>query len=87
MTSSLTESSLRTQIGIMAEQLNMGGLSIQEQHAPNGSGMGGRPTYIPPHMRGVAQPPPSNMDGAGPMMNGGMDRGVWGGPPAGGPPA
>ena len=64
----------------MADQLNMGGLSIQEQQrAPNGPGMGGRSTYIPPHMRGMAHPPPSNMDGPAPMMNGG---GAWGGPPA-----
>ena len=49
----------------MADQLNMGGLSLEnQQHGhPNGVG-GGRTTYIPPHMRG-------QMDGpAPPMVNG-----------------
>lgn len=54
----------------MADQLNMGGLSIDSQpQRPNGVG-GGRSAYIPPHMRAVhgnadGPPPPP------PAMNGG----------------
>ena len=63
----------------MADQLNMGGLSL-DNHQPNGMG-GGRSAYIPPHMRGM--PPPVNMDGPSPqMMNGSVHpNGAWGGPP------
>lgn len=67
----------------MADQLNMGSLSLGEsQHA---NGIGGRSAYIPPHLRGVngapAGPPPG-MDGPPPpMMNGGMNGSAWGGPP------
>lgn len=68
----------------MADQLNMGGLSLGEsQHA---NGIGGRSAYIPPHLRGVngaPTGPPPGMDGpAPPMMNGGMNGSAWGGPPA-----
>lgn len=68
----------------MADQINMGGLSLGEsQHA---NGIGGRSAYIPPHLRGAngapAGPPPG-MDGPPPpMMNGGMNGSAWGGPPA-----
>ena len=64
----------------MADQLNMGGLSLESQQ--HGSNMGGgRSAYIPPHLRGM---PPQGMDGPPPpMMNGPMDgnaSGPWGGP-------
>lgn len=63
----------------MADQLNIGGLSLADsQHA---SGMTGRSTYIPPHMRGgnsgappIDAPPPS-------MMHGDVPNGVWHGHP------
>lgn len=60
----------------MADQLNMGGLSI-ESHQSNGMG-GGRSAYIPPHMRNTTS---SNMDGpAPPMMNDSVNGdGAWGG--------
>ena len=55
----------------MADQLNMGGLSLDSQR-PNGVG-GGRSAYIPPHMRSVQGKMES---GPPPMMNGapGYDR-------------
>lgn len=54
----------------MADQLNMGGLSINDsQHAPKGNGGFERSAYIPPHLRNRGPPPP--MDAAPPMMNGG----------------
>ncbi|KAL9127337.1 MAG: hypothetical protein Q9217_003776, partial [Psora testacea] len=64
----------------MADQLNMGGLSLDNRQPPNGMG-GGRSAYIPPHMRGM--PPPSNMDGPPPpMMNGSTHANVaWSGSP------
>ena len=46
----------------MADQLNMGGLSLEPQHGQ------GRSAYIPPHMRGM--PPQQQMDGPPPSMNG-----------------
>jgi ATP-dependent RNA helicase DDX3X len=57
----------------------MNGLSLDEsQHANGFGGPGGRPAYIPPHLRGKmgsspAGPPgpPPGMDGAPPAMNGG----------------
>ena len=45
----------------MADQLNMGGLSLDSQHGQ------GRSAYIPPHMRGM---PPPQMGGPPPAMNG-----------------
>lgn len=60
----------------MADQLNMGGLSLGDsQHAPNGVGAG-RSTYIPPHLRGAGGPPPGMENRAPPPGPG----------PAGGPP-
>lgn len=59
----------------MADQLNMGGLSLDSPHGQ------GRSAYIPPHMRGMA--PPGPMDGPAPQMNGGppsMNGNAWGGP-------
>ena len=50
----------------MADQLNMGGLSLDSQHG------GGRSAYIPPHMRGMP-PPQTQMDGPPPSMNGHMN--------------
>ncbi|KAG9784163.1 hypothetical protein KCU95_g9501, partial [Aureobasidium melanogenum] len=58
----------------MADQLNMGNLSLSEsQHAPRQNGNGGfvRSAYIPPHARGSARGP-APMDGA-PPMNGHYD--------------
>lgn len=66
----------------MADQLNMGGLSLNEsQHAPQNGGFTERAAYIPPHLRN--RPPPA-MDAAPAMpMNGGpppaMNGGGWGG--------
>lgn len=63
----------------MADALNMNGLSLNEsQHA---NGIGGRSAYIPPHLRGVPQPPPG-MDTPPPAMNGGMGSSAWAGPTA-----
>lgn len=55
----------------MADQLNMGGLSLNgSQHAPGQNGFGGQQSsYIPPHMRGQR--------GGG----GGGPRGGFSGPP------
>ncbi len=55
----------------MADQLNMNGLSLNDQH-------GGRSAYIPPHMRGM---PPPSMEGPPPPMNGHMNGNAWGGGP------
>jgi len=73
-------------IAIMADQLNMNNLSLQEsQHAPkpghqqNGGYGQGRSAYIPPHMRGARggpAPGPPAFDGPPPM----------GGPNGFGPP-
>ena len=65
----------------MADQLNMGGLSLADSQHANTNGISGRSTYIPPHMRGVAQGPPPSMDGAPPShMNGNLNNSVWSGP-------
>jgi ATP-dependent RNA helicase DDX3X len=66
----------------MADQLNMNSLSINESHhAPNGGQA--RSAYIPPHMRGVAHPPPgpppAAAGGPGPAP-GGMGASAWAGP-------
>lgn len=75
----------------MAEQLDMGRLSLHDsQHAP-GNFQAERSAYIPPHMRRQQQAgpppamdgPPPMMDGPPPMMNGGghgMNGSAWGGP-------
>ncbi|ORY72022.1 P-loop containing nucleoside triphosphate hydrolase protein [Pseudomassariella vexata] len=62
----------------MAEQLNMGGLSLAEQqNAPR--------SYIPPHMRGkmggapVPAPGPGPAPGANPAVNGGLNNSAWAG--------
>ena len=61
----------------MADQLNMGGLSLDSRQPET---MGARGAYIPPHMRGSQQ---GDMDGPPPMMNGSAEaNGAWGGPPA-----
>lgn len=47
----------------MADQLNMNGLSLNDSKHANG-GPNGRPTYIPPHLRGQqVRAGPSPMDG------------------------
>lgn len=66
----------------MAEQLDMGRLSLHDsQHAPGGF-QPERAAYIPPHLRGrQSQPgPPPAMDGPAPMMNGsgGLGGSAWG---------
>ena len=64
----------------MADQLNMGGLSLDHHHQPNGM-PGERSAYVPPHMRGM--PPPGNMDSRPPpTMNGSVrPNGTWGDAP------
>lgn len=59
----------------MADQLNMGGLSLENQQHGHTNGMGGgRSAYIPPHMRG------GQMDGPAPPMVNGSAAGLNGGP-------
>ena len=53
----------------MADQINMGGLSINDG-AQQGPPQGNR-SYIPPHMRGRGGPPPGGPQGGPPAMNGG----------------
>ncbi|KAF2876515.1 P-loop containing nucleoside triphosphate hydrolase protein [Massariosphaeria phaeospora] len=58
----------------MAEQLDMGRLSLNEsQHAPNG-GFGERSAYIPPHLRQRPGGGPPPMEA--PPMNGGAPNGA-----------
>ncbi|GAB1737653.1 hypothetical protein NU219Hw_g2067t1 [Hortaea werneckii] len=70
----------------MADQLNMGGLSLKDsQHAPKpgqSNGFPERSAYIPPHMRqrGPAGPP-AGFDGPPPMN--GMNGSAWAPPQAG----
>ncbi|EKG14832.1 RNA helicase ATP-dependent DEAD-box conserved site [Macrophomina phaseolina MS6] len=66
----------------MADQLNMGNLSLKDsQHAPQNGGFTERAAYIPPHLRN--RPPPANMDAGNMSMNGGapphVNGGGWGG--------
>jgi ATP-dependent RNA helicase DDX3X len=61
----------------MADQLNMNGLSLGDSQHANGTG--GRSAYIPPHLRGVPQPPP-NMEPSLPAVNGGMNQSAWAAP-------
>lgn len=62
----------------MADQLDIGRMSINDsKHAPNGN-FPDRAAYIPPHLRGRQQAPPA-MDGPPPMMNNGPP--MNGGPP------
>lgn len=74
----------------MAEQLDMGRLSLNDsQHAPGAGGFPDRAAYIPPHLRARQQqqaaapamdsPPPPMMNGGG--MNGaggGLHGSAWG---------
>jgi len=65
----------------MAEQLDMGGLSLNDsQHNPHGQNGFEPRTYIPPHLRNSRGPGP-----AGPGMDGGpppqMNGGGYGPPP------
>ena len=60
----------------MADQLNMNGLSLNDQQGP-GQGRE-HSAYIPPHMRGM---PPPSMGGPPPPMNGHMNGSAWGGGP------
>lgn len=63
----------------MAEQLNMGGLSLQDSQHANGGGGGfgaGRSAYVPPHARGGA--PTRGPAPAGEPANGGLDGSAWG---------
>lgn len=64
----------------MADQLNMGNLTLADsQHANN---MSGRSTYIPPHMRAVnGGPQPAGMDGPPSVFTGDVNNSVWSGPP------
>ncbi|KAK8857130.1 DEAD-domain-containing protein [Apiospora arundinis] len=60
----------------MADQINMGGLSLSEQQ-------NGPRSYIPPHMRGKmgggGGGPPAGPPGPGPAMNGGLNNSAWAG--------
>lgn len=63
----------------MADQLNMGGLSMNDQPPA------GARSYIPPHMRskmgagaGPGAPPPGP-GGPDPAMNGGLNNSAWAG--------
>ena len=56
----------------MADQLNMGALSLGDSQHANG----GRSTYIPPHLRGLPQPPPG-MDGPPLPAGGGINNSAW----------
>ncbi|KAH7033324.1 P-loop containing nucleoside triphosphate hydrolase protein [Microdochium trichocladiopsis] len=66
----------------MADQINMGGLNLNDQHPP----AGGR-SYIPPHMRnkmggGPAMPGPAAggpPPGGAPPMNAGINNSAWAG--------
>lgn len=54
----------------MADQLNMGNMSLNEsQHAPQNGGFTERAAYIPPHLRN--RPQPAMDAGPMPVMNGG----------------
>lgn len=62
----------------MADHLNLGNLSLADsRHA---TGMNGRTTYIPPHMRGSNGGPPPGMDGPPPVFNGEVNNSVWNNP-------
>ena len=79
----------------MADQLNMGGLTLADSKHAGGYGPNTRSAYIPPHLRagagGPQMPPgpagpmgvpgPPGMDGPRPMMNATMNGGPWGPPP------
>jgi ATP-dependent RNA helicase DDX3X len=63
----------------MADQINMGGLSLNEGGQQGGPQQGGR-SYIPPHMRRQGGGPPAGPPPAGPTPTGPA------GPTPGGPP-
>jgi ATP-dependent RNA helicase DDX3X len=59
----------------MADQLNMGGLSLGEQQAPAQAR-----SYIPPHMRSRGGgPAPAAAPAPNPAMNGGLNNSAWAG--------
>lgn len=60
----------------MADQLNMGGLSLQDSQHASMNGFGGRAAYIPPHARRTGGPPPPPP--AGEPLNGSLDGSAWG---------
>ncbi|KAF2740554.1 DEAD-domain-containing protein [Polyplosphaeria fusca] len=63
----------------MADQLDMGRLSLNDsKHAPGGN-FQDRAAYIPPHLRNRPQAAPQGMEGPPPMMNGaGLNGSAWG---------
>ncbi len=65
----------------MAEQLNIGALSISAAPAPApapAAGTAEQRSYIPPHMRGkLGGPAPA---GGPPPMNGGINGSAWAAP-------
>ena len=64
----------------MADQLNIGTLSLADSQHASGGMAGGRSAYIPPHMRGVPSGgPPQGMDGPPPVMNGVGGDVAWNG--------
>ncbi|KAI0398244.1 DEAD-domain-containing protein [Xylariaceae sp. FL0594] len=59
----------------MADQLNMNGLSLNEQGPP---GVGGRSSYVPPHMRGKVAGA-NNGPGPSPAAMNGLNNSAWAG--------
>ena len=60
----------------MADQLNMGGLSLN----PNAPTASEQRSYIPPHMRGKLGGSPGGPPAGGPPMNGGINGSAWAAP-------
>lgn len=66
----------------MADHLDMNGLTLNDSKHANGM-PGGRPAYIPPHLRGQPGGGPPPMDGPPtlpPGGNPGLGGSAWGNP-------
>jgi hypothetical protein len=63
-----SKSSINLFATIMADALNLNGLSIDDSKHANGFGPGRKPAYIPPHMRGKAGDGPAPA-GPAPVAN------------------
>lgn len=55
----------------MADQLNLGGLSLGDSKHAAANGLVGHSAYIPPHLRNVPPPPPGMDPRAPPPANAG----------------